>query len=407
MSTTMSVLRGVTYVFVGVSVIVFLWYIAPRLSPDTIKPKEVTILYVAPLSLSSTDVSLNSVKLALHERNYRAGSVKVTLQVVDDGDATGAWDEYKERKAARAAAENESVVAYLGPLSSGAAKISMPILNEAGIVQISPSNTWPGLTKAGFLPGEPSVFYPSGIPHYVRVAPTDDLQGPAGARWAGDLGFRHVYVVNDSDPYGIGIADLFTQEAEKIGLIVDGTAAITLATTSYSVVGDAIITSSTTDLIYYGGSTTNGGPELLRYLRSRGSTVAFMGPDGIFEQEFITRAGTSSEGAYVTAIGTPPPEARGANAEHYLRLFRDTYKTEPDVFGALAYDATVALIGVIERAGTDRARILREMKQLKNQPGVFGVWSFNQAGDTTLELLSGSQVVDGAFEFKGTLSENL
>lgn len=381
---------------------VLLWYVYPQYQKKQLDTA--TIVYSAPLALQSTDISLQSIMLALEEHNYKAGDITLILTVLDDGDETGAWLPEKEKQNAEAAVTNPSTIAYLGPLNSGAAKISMPILNAAGIVQISPSATWPGLTKTGFLPGEPGIFYPSGIRHFVRVSTTDDLQGPAGAEWAHSLGFKKVFVVDDNDPYGVGIANLFASKAKDIGMNVVSRATITPQPRVYEQVARDIIAANV-DLVYYGGLTPNGGPELLKYLRENGSKTKFMGPDGIFEQDFIDKAGSAGEGVFVTAIGAPPEKSKNPKAKEFLLKYRAKYNSDPDVFGALAYDATLALISAIERAGVvDRKAILKEMVETYYYSGIFGTWSFDSEGDTTLTLLSGSIVKNGTFEYSKIIS---
>lgn len=402
-NTTSFVPRIIVIVFLLATIIFAAWYAYPLLTKKD--PETITFYYSAPLSLDSTNLSINSVKLALEKHNYTAGGMKVNLVIVDDGDKTGAWTDSGENKAARIAAADPTTVAYIGPLNSGAAKLSMPILNKRGIVQISPSATWPGLTKPGFLPGEPGIFYPTGIPHFVRVAATDDLQGPAGAQWAHELGFKSVYVINDKDPYGVGIADLFQHEAARIGIGVLGSESVSPDAKVYKPVGDRILAAKP-DLLYYGGLTADGGPELLKYIRDQGSTAAFMGPDGIFEQEFVTRTGTSSEGAYITAIGAPPEEVKTPTAEAFMLTYKQKFHTSPDVFGALAYDATNALLDAIDRVHTsDRSAILSEVKNIRKQPGVFATWGFNESGDTSLTLMSGNLVKNGSIVFDKILSQ--
>jgi branched-chain amino acid transport system substrate-binding protein len=401
--TFFTVVRGAAYLFV-VLAIGFGAYQLIVISDEN-PAHHASIYYSAPLSLLSTDISRNSVLLALEENEYSAGDIELSLVIMDGGDESGAWDSKKERVNAHRAADDPTAVAYIGPLNSGAAKISMPILNEAGIAQISPSNTWPGLTKPGFLPGEPAIFYPTGERHYVRVAPTDDMQGPAGARWAYALGYRDVYVVNDSDAYGVGIADLFVNEARNLGMNVIGYSSISTDPQSYKRIGD-VIASSSVSLVYYGGLTPHGGPELLSYIREKGSTARFMGADGVFEYDFIARAGSAAEGALITSIGIAPSEAQSPTARAYLEAYRTRFGSEPDVFGALAYDATRAVVSAIERANSvDREAVRDALLSMGSQPGVFSTWGFDENGDTTLTLMSGYEVRDGAFVFEKILSQ--
>lgn len=368
------------------------------------KPKSATLVFSAPLALESTRSVLQSVQLALSENEYRAGDISLDLVILEDGDETGAWIEEKEEQNARTAIAIENTVAYIGPLNSGAAKISMPILNKAGIAQISSAATWPGLTKIGFQPGEPGIFYPTGIRHFVRTCTTDDLQGPAGARWARELGFTSVFVVDDGESYGIGIARLFQAAAIEQDIHVAGRMSIS----SQSDFEDAArtIAASDADLVYYGGITPNGGPELLRRLREHNPDITFMGPDGIFEQDFLNLAGDAAEGVYLTAVGISPTEIKTEAAEAYLAAYRENYHEDPEVFGALAYDATKLLLAAIERAGVvNRSDILREIRATRNFEGVMGTMSFDANGDTTAKIISGSRVEGDSFVFVKDLSE--
>ncbi len=394
--------RIITYTIVVVAVgilavALYPWYLANQI-------KTATIIFSAPLSLESTTVSENSALLALEEHNYQAGDITLYFTTYDDGDPSGGWDETKEAANAKRAAEDSTVVAYLGPLNSGAAKVSMPILNAAGILQISPSNTWPGLTKPGFLTGEPSIFYPNGTRHYFRTATTDDLQGPAGARWAEKLGYDRVYVVDDGDSYGVGIARLFERGLRDRGITVVKHESVSADKEVYERIANDIL-SSHANLVYYGGITPNGGPELLKTLRDKGSQVAFMGPDGIFEQDFLDRAGHhASEGLMLTAIGIPPESVDTPKAKDFVMRYTKRFGGAPDVFGALTYDAMNAVIESIEQAGrVNRRDILNAMKDIQKHEGVFGPYSFTNEGDTSLHLISANVVRDGEFVYEETL----
>ena len=137
--------------------------------------------------------------------------------------ARGAWDAGKEAENANKAVADADVMVYIGTFNSGAAKVAIPILNRANLVMISPANTYPGLTKPGKgEPNEPDIYYPSGKRNYARVVPADDLQGAVAANWAKQLGATKVYILDDTELYGHGIADVFAETAKKIGLSVAG-----------------------------------------------------------------------------------------------------------------------------------------------------------------------------------------
>ena len=162
---------------------------------------------------------------------YPDGLFGHKLVHVDMDDATaaqGQWDAGKEADNAREAAGDKNVMAYIGPYNSGAAKVSMPLLNDAGLLQISPAVTWPGLTKkvpGDEASGEPDIYRKSGKITFCRVCPTDDIQGPKAAEFlAKELKIKKVYVIDDKELYGAGIAKLFIEacKTKEVGIEVLG-----------------------------------------------------------------------------------------------------------------------------------------------------------------------------------------
>ena len=125
---------------------------------------------------------------------------------------------------ARKAAQDDSAIAYLGEFNSGASANSIPIINEAGILQVSPSNTAFGLTKGGTgaEPGEPDKYYPTGKRTYGRVVPIDTIQGAARPPYMKDEGVKSVYILDDKEVYGQGVATNTEAAAEEAGLKIAG-----------------------------------------------------------------------------------------------------------------------------------------------------------------------------------------
>ena len=344
---------------------------------------------------------VDGINLALEEVDYKVGGFDIELVVEDDGNEYGVWEEDREREIANRAVADPDVMIYLGTLNSGAAKISIPITNEAGLAQISPGNTWPGLTKSGFIPGEPGMFYPTGVRNYFRVVTTDDIQGPVGAKWARDLGAKNVYIFDDGDAYGKGIADIFEQKSLELGLNVVGHKSIDR--TAFDFTDDVNeLKGKDVDLIYFGGVTANGALYLIQNIRTLlGSEIKFMGPDGIMTKTFIEEGGVATEGVYVTTIGLPSSELKET------RFYKDyvaEYGREPMVWAAFGYEAMRVSLLAIERAGVkDRTAILNEMANTEDYEGIFGTWSFDENGDTTLKVMSANIVINGEFVFQGLL----
>ena len=168
-------------------------------------------------SKGQTDTIVNAMKMALDEVGMKVGGATIVYEDMDDATpARGAWDAGKEAENANKAVADADVMVYVGTFNSGAAKVAIPILNRANLVMISPANTYPGLTKPGKgEPNEPDVYYPGGKRNYARVVPADDLQGAVGANWAKQIGATKVYILDDTELYGHGIAVVFAETANE------------------------------------------------------------------------------------------------------------------------------------------------------------------------------------------------
>ncbi len=353
-------------------------------------------------SKGQTDSIVNAIKQRLEEANYKACDGKFTIVYEDMDDATaaaGKWDAAQEASNANKAAGDTSVMMYIGTFNSGAAKISIPILNQAGLVMISPANTYPGLTKPGKGEAdEPAKYYPNGTNNYARVVPADDLQGAAAARWAQSLGAASVYVLDDTELYGKGVADVFEATAKELGLDVKAHDGIDGKAADYRALAAKIVDAAP-DMVYYGGITQNNAGQLLKDIRAEGFTGKFMGPDGIYESAFIEAAGADAEGVYATFGGVPAEKLEGDAATWYAN-YKSKYNAEPEVYAVYGYEAAnVAMNALNTVCKADRAAIQAAVMGTKDFKGILGTWSFDANGDTSLTAMSGAQVVNGKFEF--------
>ena len=364
---------------------------------------------------AQTDTIVNAINLALEEKGGAAGGY--TIKYVDKDDstaATGQWDEATEIKNANDAVANGNVIAYIGTFNSGAAKLSIPILCRAGIVMVSPANTYPGLTKEGKgEANEPGVYYPDGCTrNYTRVVPADDLQGRAGALWASQLGLTKAYVLDDTQLYGKGIADVFAAEAPGFGVEILGRDGIDGKATDYKALAEKVKATSP-ELVYYGGITQNNAGQLWRDLRDAMPDVKLMGPDGIFEGEWLEAAGEAAEGSYITFGGVPPDQLTGAG-KTFVDAYTAKYPDAPaEAYTAYGYEAAKVVLAALERAAATnpadvtalKAEMIKQVFATKDYAGVLGTWSFNAEGDTSLTDMSGNIVTDGEFKFDKVIKD--
>jgi branched-chain amino acid transport system substrate-binding protein len=367
---------------------------AGRSGADTVKI--VSSLPMTGSSLGQTQTIVNAICMAVEERGGKAGNLNIVYEPLDDATpAKGSWDEGKEAENANRAVNDGDVVAYIGTFNSGAAKVSIPILNRSNLVMVSPANTYPGLTKPGKgEPNEPNVYYPNGKRTYARVVPADDLQGAVGAKQAQQLGAKRVYVLDDSELYGRGLATVFHQEAKRRGLEVfpaDKPDSIDPKASDYRSLA-LKVRQANPDLVYFGGITQSNAGKLWQDLRATlGKDVKLMGPDGIFEQAFLDAAGDTAIDTYVTFGGVPVKNYEGKAAD-WLKRYRDKYKSDPEVYAVYGYDAASAVLDAIAKANKkDRAAIAEAVMGTKDHDGALGKWSFDANGDTTLTNLSVSQ----------------
>ena len=234
----------------------------------------------------------------------------------------------------------------------------------------------------------------------------DDKQGQAGAVYMRDLGVQNVYILDDQETYGKGLADQFQQAAEELGINVLGRKSIDGNAANYRSLMTQIAQTQP-DAIYFGGITQNNAGQLVSDKVGAGmpnAVVLFMGPDGILEEEFLTAAGDAAEGIYVTFGGLPAEELSGAGqdfVQNYQERFPDS---TIEAYTAYGYEAANVLLDAIERAynadgEVTREGVVRELFATRGYNGVLGTWSFDQDGDTTLTELSGNRVIDGEFEF--------
>lgn len=351
---------------------------------------------------AQTTTIVNGIKLAISEVGGQVDGWKINYQDLDDASPQrGNWDPAVEAQNANSASKDADCIAYIGTFNSGAAKVAMPILNRAGIVMVSPANTYPGLTKPGRgEANEPMVYRPAKTINYFRIVPTDDLQGVQAANWAKQLGAKSVFILHDRELYGKGIADVFRAHGKTIGLVDVGFEGTDSKAANYRSLVTKIKALSP-DLVYFGGTTQTNAGQIAKDLRAGGYEGMYMVPDGCFENAFIEAAGDSNLNGktFITFGGLPAKELTGTGA-----MFREAYHTkygsDPEAYAAYGYEAARVVLQAIANAKTkDRAGILAAVAATKDFDGVLGKWSFDENGDTSSQVLSGQTVTNGKFEF--------
>src|SRR5215211_6212690 len=304
---------------------------------------------------AQTTTMVNAIELAIEERGGKAGDVKIEYESQDDATAqAGQWDEAKCAENAQTAAQDEEIVGWIGPFNSGCAVVEIPILNEAGLGMISPANTYIGLTKPSPDPSEPEKYYPTGERNYTRVIVADDEQGQAGASLMEEKGVESVYILDDKETYGKGLADQVQQSADELGIQVIGREGVDTTAANFRSVMNKIAQEDA-DAIYFGGIIENNAAQLVKDKIGAGMSnddVLFIGPDGIFLDEFLSQGGAAAEGAYITFGGLPESELSD-KGQQFVQEYESRYDDKVQPYTAYAYEAANVMLDAIERASKD------------------------------------------------------
>jgi branched-chain amino acid transport system substrate-binding protein len=362
--------------------------------------------------------AVEAVKMCLADFGNAAGGFAIQFEALDDGVAAnnGGWEAGQESNNANKVVNDADAMVYMATYNSGAAQISIPILNQvqpAGMAMISYANTYPGLTKAveGLTqPGEPEKFYPSGKRNYMRVCPADDFQGSADANWAyNELGSKKAYVLHDKSLYGQGVAAGFKLQYEKLGGQSLGFEGYDKSAGDYQSLMTSIADKGP-DLLFVGATVDNNAAKVLQDMRSVMSPddVTFLGPDGLINTAFVQGAGDAAEGAYLSFAGYTPDkllELGGPGAD-YVNRITEILGHAPDSYAVYGYETTVVVLQALDTVGEkDRGKILDAMFATEGFVSLLGgTWSFTDTGDTDSSIIGLSQVKSGQITYLKTIS---
>jgi branched-chain amino acid transport system substrate-binding protein len=355
---------------------------------------ELTIYSSLPLQGTSRGQSqavINGEKLALDEAGNKVGKFSIKYVSLDDSTAQnpGTADEGKTAQNARQAIRDKSTIFYLGEFNSGGTKVSLPILNKAGIPQISPSNTYIGLTtdEPGSEAGEPDKYYPTGNRTYARVVPRDKVQGAALVTVMKEDGCKTVTLWNDKSTYGAGLARNIKQSAEAEGLTIENEEGTDKNSPNYRSIASKI----KSDCFVFSGVTGENGVQVFKDVAKAAPDAKLYGPDGVTEESFSNpkKGGIpASVGARTkTTVATLGVKDLPAAAP-ILEKYKTKYKTQTvDPYGIYGYETMALALDVLKRAGDkagDRAEVVKQLFATKDRQSVLGTYSIDANGDTSL-----------------------
>jgi branched-chain amino acid transport system substrate-binding protein len=352
----------------------------------------------APLTGQNSATGLGiqyGVQIAVDDANKKKTVPGVTFKVkaLDDKaiPATG-------QQNATALVADKDVLAVVGPLNSGVATQMQQVFATANLTEISPANTAPELTQGKNWQTKKSRPYKT----YFRTATTDALQGGFAAQYAHDtLKKKKVYVVDDKQTYGAGLAKLFTSNFKKLGGKIAGTDHVNTGDKDFSTLVTKVKNSGA-DMLYYGGQYDES-QILTKQLKDAGAKIPLFGGDGMFSDTYIKTAGKTAEGDLATSVGVPVdtlPAAKEFVATYKAKKYPGDY----GAYGGYSYDAATAVIKAVGEVVKDgkvpddaRQQIVDKVQATKFE-GIAGPVAFDEYGDTTNKQLTVYQVKDGKWK---------
>jgi branched-chain amino acid transport system substrate-binding protein len=342
-------------------------------------------------SRTQTEQIVAAIRFELEQREWKAGDYNIAFQSCDDATAQAAkWDSAKCSQNANAYAANDAVIAVIGTFNSGCAQIEIPVLNEApdgGIALVSPANTFVCLTAAAPScdDSEPAKYYPSGTRNYARLVANDAYQGAAVAEFAQGLGVKNIYVLNDKESYGLGVATNFRDAAESLDIGIAGFEAYDPKASSYEALFNKI-KGTGADAVFLGGLIDENGAQVIKdkvaVLGPNDGAVKLFAPDGFTTQQTIDETGAAAAGMYMSISGVPLDEIKGAGKE-----FLDALSAGPlagkaiDPYAIYGGQTVQVVLDAIEKSDGTRADVIAKLFETQVEDGLLGSFSLNENGD--------------------------
>jgi branched-chain amino acid transport system substrate-binding protein len=353
---------------------------------------------------------VDGARLALDGSHSRIGRYRVVLKVLDDAtQAQGEWDPGQTSSNAVQAAADPTTIGYIGDLDSGASAVSIPILNQADIPQISPRSTAVGLTSSGpgSEPGEPLKYYPTHTRTFARIAASDAVQAAVQVKLQQRLGCTKTFVLNDEEVDGADFATSFALAAQRAGLRIAGTQPYDPHSLSYAALGATVAATHANCVLVSAISGSNAVPVTRQIAKSVPKARIFAGA-GVAQSTFVdpVTGGIPLSVDSRLAITSPAlgMSAYGRAGRAFVAAFTRRYgPPEPDAI--LGYESMRLMLSAIRKAtdhgrkAAKRAAVRRAIFATHDRRSVIGTYSIQRDGNTTLNVYGVWRPLNGQLRF--------
>jgi branched-chain amino acid transport system substrate-binding protein len=370
-----------------------------------------TVYYSGPshgASSVGSEAALNGARIALDETHGRIGRYRIVLRVLDDANPqTGSWDPNQTTANARLVVQDPTAVGYVGDFNSGAAAISIPILNRQGIAQISPAATSVGLTSdgPGASPGEPEKYYPSGFRTFARPVATDATQALVQVRLAQSHGCTKMFVLHDGEVDGEDEALSLVLTAQSAGLRVVGVQAFQPFATTYAPLATSV-SQTGADCVVISAIAERSAAQLTDQIAQAMPRAAIIASSGLADSAYA--GGVSAQVAPRVLVTSPAlgASAYPASGQAFLATYARRFGA-PEPQAIFGYEAMSLMLTAIRNA-TDhgrkaavRSKVIRAIFATRRRHSVIGRYGIDSNGDTTLRRYGIWRISAGQLVFAG------
>jgi branched-chain amino acid transport system substrate-binding protein len=380
---------------------------------DRIRGKTLTIYFSGPLrgaSSTGAQAALNGAQMALAAAQGRVGSYRIAFKPLDDSTVqSDGWDPNQTTLNARLAAQDPTTIGYLGEFNSGASAIAIPLLNRAGIPQISPGSSAVGLTAAapGASPGEPQKYYPAGSRTFARVVPSDAIEAAALVHLQQKLGCHRVFVLQDGEVDGEDMALTFALTAKSARLRVLGVQVFQRQATDYSSLVTTVRQSGAGCLLISGIDERSAALVTEQIFRVLPSTTIFVSnglADSAYTRPVLGGIPRSLDARVIIASATLDPSAYPASGQAFLAAYSRRFgpPEPPAIFG---YEAMSLMLNAIGRATdqgrkpAERSKVVAAIVSTRDRQSVLGTYSIDSGGATTIRRYGIYRLAAGRLSF--------
>jgi branched-chain amino acid transport system substrate-binding protein len=350
--------------------------------------------------------------LALQQARGRAGKFAVRMVSLDNtSPKTLRWAPDVVVANARRAAQDPKTIAYLGEFDTGASAVAIPVLNETGILEVSPTDSVAGFTREfGGVPGEPDKYYPTRDHNFARLVPPDDIQARVAAELFNDENVKRVAIVTDDGQYGQALGLAIERTAVANGITVPLRRRIdaldddrppeeivrTLLPDLLSRIQDAA-----PDAVIFATRALPAAPVLLRELHAADPQLKLYATDALAVPAVVAALGPAGDALTLLSPALPPRIA-GAAAAKFVREFRAAYGVAPSPFAAYGYEAMRSVLEAIEsagRKGNDRSAVIDALLRSPERQTAVGPLRFDSRGDPASDAYAAYGVRAGRLRF--------